>query len=189
MPILTNAQALTLKANINANTASYPGAIAARDASVIRAFYNALAAPDYPVWQTKALVEDVHDAISWDKFTPVDSADGTAIFTSRMLAIQTKQINLQSIIFGRLTINASKVNIRSGLRDAVIALPAGAAGAAVAAAGASAVTLMTALTRKGRVGEKLLFVSLETTGTVTAAIMGFEGDLSNDNILAALDAV
>ena len=118
---------------------------------------------------------DIGSAIQWDKFTPVDAADETNVYTNRLLLIQTKQINLQSILQGKTTVDVSKPNIRAALRDAVIALPAGVAGAAVSAGGASGVNVLNACVRLGTRLEKLLSTGPQATGTVTADIMGFEG--------------
>lgn len=180
---MTPAQLATLKADILANPdlASQPltnlGSIAIRD------LYNTASTTD--VWRTEAPVKDIYDAIDWSKFTPADAADGTAIYTNRVLLIQTKQMNLQSMLQGRATVDASKANVRAGLRDAVIALPAGAAGASVAAGGASGVTVLTALTRKATRFEKLFSTSTATTGTVTANLLVLEGSVSSDDIQTA----
>lgn len=180
---MTPAQLATLKADILANgdTSTQPMNSAGNFA--IQALYNAASTTD--VWRTEAPVKDIYDAIDWSKFTPSDAADGTAIYTNRILLIQTKQMNLQNILQGRTTVDASKANLRAGLRDAVIALPAGASGASVAAGGASGVTVLTALTRKATRFEKLFATASAATGTVTANLLVLEGDLSIADIQQA----
>lgn len=184
---MTPAQLTALKTDILSQP-SLASAVLSRDWVVISAFYNAIASPDFQVWRTNVKVQEVYDTISWDKFTPVDAADSTAIYTNRLLAIQTKQMNLQNMLIGRDTIDSSKANIRSGLRDATVALPAGAGGAAISATGASGVTLLTVFTRKATVGEKLFTTGPQTTGNVTADVMGYEGNVGGQNVLDALDS-
>ena len=186
--VLTSAQLATLKASIASNSGTLATAIAQRDGPVISAFYNAIASPAFSVWRTNVKSQEIFDTITWANFTPNDAADGTAIFTNRLLVIQTKQMNLQNMLIGRDIVDMSKSNIRAGLRDAVISLPAGTGGASVSAAGASAVTLLTVCVRNSTVGEKLFTLGSQTTGTVTADVMGFEGNLSGQNILDALDS-
>ena len=86
---------------------------------------------------------------------------------------------------GRDTINTARVTIRGSLRDAVIAIPSGAAGANVTAGGASGVNVLTPCTRPATRAEKLLATASQpsdTTGTVTARVMGYEGDIGLSNI-------
>jgi hypothetical protein len=172
--MLTDAQKATLKANIlaipEANAFYEQG-----DLGQLANYYNALASPDFKVWRTSVDPTEIFDTISWDKYTPVDAADSTVLYSNRLLAIQTKQMNLQNMLIGRSSVDASKANVRAGLRDATIQLPAGAGGAFVTATGASAVTLLTVCTRNATRLEKLLTLGPQTTGTVTAGIMGFEG--------------
>ena len=97
-------------------------------------------------------------------------------------------MNLQMMTQGRAALDASKPNIRSGLRDAVIQLPAGSGGAAVTAAGASGVNVLNACTRSATEAEKILATASsgsDTTGSVTARVLGFEGFLSGQDVEAA----
>lgn len=154
----------------------------------IARLYNLPASPTFNVWRTDAPVDAILDAINWSLYTPQDAADNTATYTNRLLAIQTKQMNLQNMLIGRSSINAAKVNIRAGLRDAVIAVPAGASGAAVSPGGASGATVLAACIRNATRIEKLLATASQgsdTTGTTTARVMGFEGQVSYQDIEAA----
>lgn len=179
---LTPAQKAIVKAYIDADPvlSAFPPII---DGSYeIAKALNLYPAADFMAWNTSTPVKAIYDAISWEKYTPTDAADGTAIYTNRVLAIQTKQINLQNMLQGRDYIDATKANIRAGLRDAVIQLPAGAAGALVTAGGTSGTTVLTACTRKSNVIEKLLAVGNATTGSVTANLLVFEGAISPDEV-------
>lgn len=158
---------------------------------------------DFLVWMTNAPTQNIIDAIDGDKYTPVDVVPVAVIpdtptegekfklkqYEARILACQTKQISLQTLVIGRETINASKVNVRKWLQDAVIKCPAGAAGALVHPGGASGATTLTACLRKASRGEQILAAGFATTGTVTGNLLGFEGTLSNQDVEAARNSV
>jgi hypothetical protein len=106
-------------------------------------------------------------------------------YVARMLRIQTKQMNLQNMLIGRSSINCSKANVRAGLRDAVIGVPAGISGALTAPGGASGVNVLAACTRSATNAEKILAGAQETTGTVTANVLGYEGPVSPSDVQQA----
>lgn len=175
---LTTAQLATLKDAIVADAALNSQPNNADGNSIIAAAMAAPANPAVSVWRTECPTKSVLDSITWANFTPTDTADGTALYTNRVLIVQTKQFNLQTMLFGRDAIDMSRANIRAGLRDALIALPTGTGGAATSAGGASAVTVLSACTRSANRAEALFVTGPATTGTVTAQIMGFEGALT-----------
>lgn len=183
---MTPAQLATLKADILASPDMASQPMTSAGAFAIAALYNAASTTD--VWRTDAPVQSIYDAIDWSKFTPVDAADGTTIYSNRLLLIQTKQMNLTNILQGRSTVDASKANLRAGLRDAVIALPAGASGASVVAGGAGGVNVLNACVRKATRFEKLFATTQATTGTVTANLLVLEGSVSTDDIQAARES-
>ena len=119
-------------------------------------------------------------------FTQTDAVDGTATQTNRLLAVQTKQMNLQSMLQGRDTVNASKANVRAGLRDAVISLPTGAAGASLSAGGAGGATVLAALTRSATLGEKIPAGAPAQTGPTTATLLQHEGPILYQEVVAAM---
>ena len=193
---LSNAQLQALKTAITGNPtwAAFPqttdGYIA------LAQTLNQTAAPTFTVWRTEVPTTTIMDAIDFSKYTPNGALDDATLSTqliatqrqAQLLAIQTKQMNLQMMTQGRQTLDASKPNIRSSLRDAVIQLPAGAGGAAVTAAGASGVNVLNACTRAATEAEKILAVASsgsDTTGSVTARVLGFEGFLSGQDVEAA----
>lgn len=180
---LTDAQLITLKADIaaNADTNTIPMGVAGD--IVIRDLYNAATTTD--VWQTNVSVNSIYDAIDFTKYTPVDAATENLIGAQRLLIIQTKQMNLQNMLQGRTNIDASKANIRNGIKDAVTALPAGTSGALISASGSSGVNVLTAMTRKANRIEKLFATVPATTGTVTANLIVYEGSVTTDDITAA----
>ena len=193
MANLTTAQLSTLAAHINASTD--PAVVSARtngaDNELAR-LYNLPASPAFPLWRSDASVDAIIDAVTWASYTPNDKVSGTDTdpALSRkigwLLEIQTKQMNLQLMLQGRSSINCGKATLRAGLRDAVIQVPSGAGGAATAPGGANGATVMNACTRNAMLVEKVLAGAQETTGTVTANVIGFEGTVTSDDIAAAL---
>jgi hypothetical protein len=156
----------------------------------IAAAYNLPASPAVNVWRSDARVKDIFDSVSWDVYTPKDAvptadALSNAIFQSRLLVIQTKQMNLQNILTGRDVLDCTKANIRAGLRDAVIALPAGVSGAQTSAGGAGGATVLNACVRNATRAEALFVTGTANTGSVTASLMGFEGSLTYNDIIQA----
>ncbi len=193
---LTTVQIAALKADILANPDLNSQPVTNLGAIEIARLYNLESTQ--PVWRTEAPVNAINDAIDWSKFTPVDSVpaanavSGNAEihqFNGRLLMIQTKQMNLQSMLQGRTIVDASKANIRAGLRDAVIALPAGASGANVVAGGSGGVTVLNAMTRMATRFEKLFAGADATTGAVTAKLLVIEGAVSGEEIQTARESV
>ena len=183
---LTVAQMAVVKSDVLANNDLNTQPHTADGFFEIARLYNLPPAVQQLVWRTEAPVSAIFDAITWANFTPNDVADVTALYTNRVLLIQTKQMNLQNMLVGRLTLDASKLNIRVGLRDAVIQLPAGTAGALVSAGGAGGVTVLTACTRNATRIEKLLSSTVAAIGGVTANLLGFEGNVSDGDIAQVL---
>lgn len=188
---MTPAQLTAIKADILANPDlnAFPTGL---DGSYgIAALYNLPAVPMFAVWRTDTPVSSINDAIDDTKFTPTDLPTVTQLPAESMLwlnrsqMVMIKQANLQRLLQGRDAVDASKANVRASLRDALIALPTGVDGANTSAAGASAVNALTACTRAATRLEKLLITSSPTTGTVTAGVMGFEGQVSYPDIEAA----
>ena len=133
------------------------------------------------VWRTEAPTTAIIDAIAWANYTPNDAPDNTATYTNRALLAQTKQMNLQLMLQGRQSLDCSKANLRSGLRDAVIAVPTGAGGANTSPGGASGVTVLTTCTRLAKRVESILAAGPQTTGTVTANVLTFEGSVDDSD--------
>ncbi|MEY5099974.1 MAG: hypothetical protein RJA36_2693 [Pseudomonadota bacterium] len=193
---LTSTQLQALKTAINGNGAWSSFAQNSDGYVALAQALNQPASPTFTVWRTEVPTTTVLDAIDFSKFTPSAALDDATLSTqliatqrqAQLLAIQTKQMNLQMMTQGRAALDASKPNIRGGLRDAVIQLPSGSSGAFVSAAGASGVNVLNACTRAATEAEKILVTASQgsdTTGTVTARVMGFEGSLSAGDVEAA----
>lgn len=184
----TSAQLATLKAAILANTdPTFVGYRTAGATGAMANWYNLTASPAAPAWRTDALITDILDGINWTLYTPQDTPDNTATFTNRALVIQTKQMNLQSMVQGRISLDASKANTRSGLRDATVAVPAGVVGANVSPGGASGATVLAACVRNATYAEALFFTATNvTTGTTSASQFGWQGSVTDADIVAAL---
>lgn len=179
--MLTANQLQTLKAAIAGNPTwaalpnTWEGSVA------LASLLNTVASPAFMVWRTDSRVSSIIDAIDLSKYTPNDAPDGTATYTNRVLAAQTKQINLQLMLQGRDTLNTALVTVRSGLRDAVIAVPTGTGGALVSPGGASGAIVLAACTRMATEVEKILATApqgSDTTGSTSARVMTFEGVVS-----------
>jgi hypothetical protein len=180
--MLTLAQLQAIKAAILADPTLASHSMDGDGNGAIADAMNVLASPVVFAWRTNVPVQEVFDTIDWTKYTPSDAGDATVTYSNRLLLIQTKQMNLQNILIGRDSIDASKPNVRAGLRDSVIQLPAGAAGAYVTAAGANASTLLGALIRKATRAEALLASGTATTGPVTASLLTFQGLINSTDI-------
>jgi hypothetical protein len=152
-------------------------AIIVEDYQFIADYYNASPVSQVMGWNTETPTSAIIDAITWTAFTPVDSVDGTTIQTNRIGVIGIKQMNLQNIISGRAIIDASKAGIRAGLRDAVIALPAGTNGANINAGGASGVNVLNACTRLSSRLEIMFASAPVQTGTVSAVNYTVQGKI------------
>lgn len=186
--MLTTAQLQTLKADILAKSAAgqpfetlYPN-----DLYSIGQWYCQPSAT--AVWRTDTPVTSILDAIDWTKYTPNDAAAENSIGTQRVLITQTKQMNLQNMLMGRTTLDCSKSGIRAGLRDAVISVPTGASGANTNPGGASGATVLAACTRMANHIEALLAGADATTGTTTAKLLVYEGQIGRDEVQQALES-
>lgn len=185
---LTTTQLQTLRAAIlsSSDLNSYPSN--SDGAFEIARLLNLTSSPVVMVWKTDTKVSDILDAINWPSYTPTDVPDLTTAYTNRLLAVQTKQMNLQNMLIGRETIDTSKANIRSGLRDAVIQLPTGPSGSLVTAAGVGGSNVLNACTRQARRVEVILAGAPATTGSVTAKLLEFEGEINYQDVIEALKA-
>lgn len=191
---LTLAQKQTLKAAITANPtwAAYPqNSDGYADLATV---LNQPANPAFSVWRTDVPVSSIMDAITWANYTPNDVVGGSdtdPLLTRKvgwLLTVQTKQMNLQLMLQGRDRLNCSPPNVRAGLRDAVIQVPTGGGGALTSPGGASGATVLNVCTRNATEGEKILANASQgsdTTGTVTARVLGFEGKLTGADVQAA----
>ncbi|HMZ00124.1 MAG TPA: hypothetical protein PLU79_10770 [Burkholderiaceae bacterium] len=188
---LTSAQLATLKAAIVANPTMNNQPLTSAGAQAISVILNEQASPAFPVWRSDASVDAIIDSITWASYTPNDkvgSTDTDPTLSRKigwLLEIQVKQMNLQLMLQGRSSINCGKATLRAGLRDAVIQVPSGASGAGTSPGGANGANVMTTCTRPARLVEKILAGPQETTGTVTANVLGYEGTISSDDVQAA----
>lgn len=185
---LTTTQQQTLKTAILADGTLNTLPPNSDSAFTIAVAFNQTDVSATKAWWTSTPVVNIFDSITWANYTPNDAPDSTVTYSNRSLNIQTKQMNLQNMLVGRITVDASKDNFRAGLRDAVINLPAGTGGAFVQAAGASGVTALTACLRPSNAtrAEKLFSGGSHTTGTVTADVLIFEGSLAFTDVMVSM---
>jgi hypothetical protein len=182
---LTTAQLATLRAAINADGVFSQLPNTPDNSYFIAQELNKLPTTDFLVWNPTTSVQAIFDAVTWANFTPADAADNTATFTNRALVIQTKQMNLQNMLQGRTTVDATLANFRAGLRDAVIQLPAGASGAMVSAGGVSGATVLTACLRKATRAEQIFASGNASTGSTTGNLLTWSGVLQPSDVDAA----
>jgi hypothetical protein len=184
--MLTPAQQLIIKNYILANPELANQPPDGDGLGVIRDHLNQPSSPAVLVWNVRTPADAIFDTVDMSKYTPSDAADTTVIFQNRAILCQTKLMVLQALLQNREFLNAEKANIRAGLRDSLIQIPSGAGGAYAAAAGASGVNALNACTTNTTIAEALLLsVQSVTTGTVSAGIIGFRGEVSNDDVDAA----
>jgi hypothetical protein len=182
-------QLTTLKAAILAETDVTFAEFRSQGATGAMAeWFNVAAAPAHVVWATNAPVNGIQDAIDYSAYTPNGAVDGTVVVTNRLLAAQTQQINLQLMLQGRDSLNASPNRVRAALLDATTNIPTGANGALQSAAGVDGARVMNALTRLATRGEKLFTTAPVLTGTVSANKLVFEGGITNTDVVLALEA-
>lgn len=186
--MLTTTQYQTLKTFIE-TTAPYSSINNDEDGDfAIRDLLNQIASPAFKVWNPGTPVTFILDAVDFSKYTPNDAVPtdtqlNAEVWKARAQAATIKRDNLWAILdVNNGFVNASKVNVRAGLRDAVIAVPTGAGGAATAPGGSNGVNVLNACVRDAKVIEKVLSTGDQTTGTVTAAIMGYVGDITKEDV-------
>lgn len=186
--MLTLSQYQTLKTFIE-TTAPYNTIQNDEDGDfAIRDLLNELATPAFKVWNPETPVTEVLESVDFSKYTPndlipTDTQLNVEIWKARAQSAQIKLDVLWSILdVNNGFVNASKAKIRDSLRDATIGARTGANGASTAPGGANAIDIMTACTRNARVIEKVLNTGNQTTGAVTAAIMGYVGDITKEDV-------
>ena len=127
---LTPAQLLTLKSDmLGASNATLAPLIAANDTSLIAAYY-AGQHPSTRVWREDCTPAQVHAVIVWANLTPVDNADGTALYTNRTQICLIKQANLQMMLTpgGGAFLPAAVQTYRDGMQDALTGIPSAVGG-------------------------------------------------------------
>lgn len=173
---LTAGQRTTLKAAIvGVGTAN--ALYQAGNLTGLAAYYNATAAPTFYVYRTAVPVQDINDNVNWANFTPADAPDSSQLWLNRATAAQGKQFNLQTLLLSSNGfLNATKVNVRQALTDALTNLPTGASGALVS--GGWGTVRDNALARAATVLEKLFAtttVQQDGSTPAKAATMTVEG--------------
>ena len=128
------------------------------------------------VWRSTTPADEVADAILWDRLTPADAPDGTAIQTNRLLLCQAKQMNLQVLLQGRDSIGTGRANLRAGLTDALLNVPSGVGGATVDAGWLGAGRVKATIARLATVAEKVFANGTGTSGN--PAGLGWEGTVT-----------
>jgi hypothetical protein len=181
---LTTQQLTTLKAAINANPtwAAFPNS---GDGNFdLARVLSGQATPAFWVWSTTADVQSIRAAVIWANLTPADVPDGTQTWANRSLHCQGKQFNLQLLIPMTGTLNASDINLRNGVQDALTGVRSGVAGASQSA-GWTAV--QGTLARRATNIEQILADTTNGNGSTKplSATMVHEGSVSDADVAAA----
>lgn len=131
------------------------------------------------VWRSTTSAPNIMDAITWANFTPSDVPTGDAPALQREYRCQGKQLNLQILLQGRDSLPTGRANIRNGLSDALVNVPAGTDGAMLDAGWLGAGKVKAAISRPATRAEAAF-----TTGTGTAGTPGnigaFEGEVTQE---------
>lgn len=196
---LTLIQAQTLKAAIN-NTpawAAYPNTTDG-NIDLCNQVLNKTAVPAFKVWRTEVPTDSILDQIDGTKYSPTATISGSEVepMLSRKRGwldeVNVKQMLLQNLIAFRSTFNAARSTNRASLRDAVIQLPTGALDGngkpgLTSAGGSGGANVLNVCVRDALEIERVLSTGPQTTGTVTADVMGYEGVISPADVQAARD--
>jgi hypothetical protein len=184
---LTTQQAATLKAAIDANPTWSAFPLTGDGYIDLAAALSRQASPNFWVYATDVDVQTIKDAVIWSSLTPTDAPDGTQAWTNRSLQCQGKQFNLQLILPVTGPFNASNINARAGLQDALQGVRSG-AGGVVQDAGWSAVRQ--SLTRRASHFERMFADTANGNGSTRslAATMVLEGAPSHADIEQARNA-
>ena len=199
--MLTTAQLQALKTDIAVNTATINGVQIkdmpnGPDANYsIALWYSSLASPDFFVFRTNIPTKELFDQITWANYTPQDAiaSDGSnaQLWNARSMACQGKQFNLQIILQGQQSFDASRITQRAGLNDATTGLPSGPAGASRSGGWTA---ILTILRRQALRIEKLFATQTSGVGvtagdslgaTTNPGLMGYEGTIGDGDISAA----
>jgi len=126
---LNSSQRATLKAYIQADPVLSLLTTGIDSINTIINTLNAVAAPDYFIWNKAVPTDSINNAVVWTNFTPNDTPDTTVLFQNRALICQIKLEQLQALLTSRTTFDATKQTQVAGLQDALSNLPSGNAGA------------------------------------------------------------
>lgn len=184
---MTPAQKAILQADILAKQQAGQPFEGVTNEDTMAVYYNVMTG--VTAWRTDMPTKLARSFITLSSYTPNDAADGTAIYTNRLLIAQAKQINLQLMTQGVDTLDMSLPQARNDLRDAVIQLPTGTAGAMVSASGASGANVLNACTRDTNRVEVLFAAASkgsDQTGTVTARVLTWEGPITSQIVSDAI---
>lgn len=172
--MLNDSQIVTLRAAIFASGTAAP-ILAAGDLNGLLAWLNGPSA--FTVWRSVTSASDVMDAITWASMTPADVPTGDPAALQREYRCQGKQLNLQIMLQGRESLPTGRTNIRSGLTDALLNVPAGVDGALLDAGWLGAGKVKAAISRFATNAERVFSTGTGTAGT-PGSLGAFEGDVS-----------
>lgn len=179
---MTPEQLTILKTSILTSTdQAVIDALAIRNDSELVRLYNLPSA--FVAWRKDTSKSEIFGAITWKSFTPADVPDGTQIYMNRVLACQSSQFNLQTMLISPGdTLDISKPSIRTGIKDALQNLPAGAGGVLLDAGWS---TVKDISIRFATVTEQLFATGTGTNGS--PGVLEFEGSININDMGEALN--
>lgn len=185
---MTTAQLATLKAAITGDNAINTTPQGSDGAFAIAVYLNTIitSPATFFVYRSNVPVQEIYNQITWASLTPTDSPDATVQWQNRAIACQGKQFNLQIILQGQDTIDASRAAVRAGLQDALTNVPAGAAGALISAGWTG--VRDNALARAATRFEKIFATGGNGTTAALAATMGLEGPVAYQDVQTARES-
>jgi len=180
--MLTDTQRTTLAAAIRADASpEVVAALAGRNDTELVRLYNLPST--FVIWKKNTSKQDIFGAIAWKNLTPADAPDGTAAYTNRALACQSRQFNIQTMLISPgESLDMTKANIRTGVKDAVEGVPSGAGGALLDAGWTA---IKAASTRLATVAETLFATGTGTNGSPGALTV--EGSIDTEDVGRALN--
>lgn len=185
---LTTPQLQALKAAINAETdPAFVGWRTNGQVPLMAGWFNG-AHPTAKAWDKNASWEAIQNAIDYAKYTPgIANMPSDTAGLCRLVGVLIKLTVQQNLLIGMQSrVDATDGGTIDAILDGVVQVQSGAGGAIVAPGGANGVNVANAMTRAATRGEAVFGGSDVTKGTVVAKVLTREGQLTDEDISAAL---
>ena len=140
-------------------------------------------------WDSSSNWSKIQNAIDYAKYTPATANIPTDIAgLCKLMAIMIKLTVQQNMLLGMVNgVNATNAGLVSAILDTTIQIPAGASGANVNPGGAAGVAVATVMARKASKAEALFITTTPTFGGVTAALLSWEGPVTSNDVVQAIN--
>lgn len=140
-------------------------------------------------WDSSSNWSEIQNAIDYAKYTPATANIPTDIAgLCKLMAIMIKLTVQQNMLLGMVNgVNATNAGLVSAILDTTIQIPAGVGGAVVSPGGAAGVAVATVMARKASKAEALFITTTPTFGGVTAALLSWEGTVTSNDVVQAIN--